>query len=427
MCGLSGGIGHTINPGIIRCLAVLNEDRGRDATGFFLSSGEFKKINEKSTVWLRDRKVSEWLENACANRWAVCGHTRGGTRGGNFAKNAHPFRYGQIVGSHNGIIDSPNEYTVDSEYAFDLLSKAEPGEYQKALGDVSGWYVLTWLDCRDKCIYMLNWEGTLWMVCHEGTWYYSSQQDHLNTAVGRSDLAQYKVSDCQVVRFTNTKTKGVRCEKLKDFFGKKRGYFNNNNQNNNRQHWTGDSRTHLGRTVRTFRNKPLDVDDWVMKFPNGLWYCRLMNGMWRLLTSQSQLNERFPSEAGLVPHYIEPTSTEKNLASITASTPLVPPPVGWEKPYWIMDRVFDNGGILKDDEVVKIGVKTEDQDSEELKKAKELMDKELADSDRLKKINVEASIEQCRRNRFKELLGDGLTQGEAMRLMEEEGYIGVRE
>lgn len=229
MCGLSGALGRGINLHIIRHLATLNESRGRMATGFFNGKGSIIKNNDPATTFLRDENLRKWLE-ASADLRAICCHTRFPTRGANTIANAHPFAYGEwsgegenrkfrtdIVGSHNGCIwSAPNEYDVDSMYAFALLNIAEPGDYQGALGDVEGNFVLTWLDLRENAIYLLNWRGSLAMYQDKKNevLYYSSDKDHLETALG-----------CKVTRDTTSgdvyryDIASHRLKKLKDFKG----------------------------------------------------------------------------------------------------------------------------------------------------------------------------------------------------------------
>lgn len=176
-------MGPNINPHAIRMLALLNENRGRASAGFFNGKQHWVKVDKSISSWLKDKDLRKWLERS-VDTGVICGHTRAPSRGEVKVDNAHPFEYGEIVGSHNGTIDAPFKYDVDSMYMFDLLSQHEPGEYQKALGDVEGWYVLTWRDNRTGDVYFLNWTGSLHATQVGHTWYYSSQADHLEIALG---------------------------------------------------------------------------------------------------------------------------------------------------------------------------------------------------------------------------------------------------
>lgn len=186
------------------------------STGFFDADGAYYKSASAATEFIRDEKCSQWLEDA-VETGAICGHTRAASRGNVCTDNAHPFRYGgddwAVCGSHNGHCQAPVEYAVDSMYLFHQLSKHEPGEYQKALGDVSGWYAMTWVDTRDKSIYMLNWNGDLCFNIINGTLYYSSTSRHLEAATGKKATVELKHSHVWRVR-------GKKLKQLTDFTGK---------------------------------------------------------------------------------------------------------------------------------------------------------------------------------------------------------------
>jgi hypothetical protein len=220
MCGNFGAFGPRINPLIIRTLGILNESRGRMSAGFFDSNANILKQAKSITDMLKEEATTIYLNGAAKNAWAICGHTRapsGGT--GVTQANAHPFRYakegksetGPIIGCHNGIIQHPKkdtesgeEYTVDSQYIFHQLAKFGPGQYQEALGKVSGWYAIAWYDTRNASAYLLNWKGSLYMVRIGSTVYYSSEAGHLHLATGRAPEITL-ADDGDVWKFTANK------------------------------------------------------------------------------------------------------------------------------------------------------------------------------------------------------------------------------
>lgn len=184
MCGIGGGFGPNIDPMAIRSLALLNESRGRDSFGVFDAKHRFFKEPESVKKVITTKECSKFIRAACQTDFVVC-HTRATTRGNVNKNNAHPFEYGPILGCHNGVLDAPNEYAVDSMYAMDQLSKFQPEQYQEALKDVAGWYVLVWGDKRDGKLYLLNWTGSLaFAKGPNGAWYFSSDGDHLEQALG---------------------------------------------------------------------------------------------------------------------------------------------------------------------------------------------------------------------------------------------------
>lgn len=184
LCGIFGGVGNW-NLGVIRALAICNEDRGSDSLGFFDSTGKMVKCATTPTAGLRQQNISDWLENSKNNAWLVAGHTRAATRGSVNRKNAHPFRYGRIIGAHNGVVDCPNHYAVDSQYLFDTLSKAK-GDYNKAWADISGYWGVSWYDGTDFYLQVHN--GELHYGYYDGCLYYSSSEKHLATCIGPVEI-----------------------------------------------------------------------------------------------------------------------------------------------------------------------------------------------------------------------------------------------
>lgn len=346
MCGLAGGIGAGVDTGIIRALLILNESRGHDGVGVFNSSGGWRKNNSRSTEELRKPELSEFIHKSATKTWAVCGHTRGGTRGGAFARNAHPFCYGDIIGSHNGVVDAPVKYDVDSMWIMDLLSQAKPGEYQKALAQVGPWFVLTWLDKRNKSIYLLNWSGTLHFMKYRGIWYYSSDGDHLATAVG-SDKGISSIDKKAVIRFSFDKEKGVQAVRLPDFTGKEketvrvdwRKHYQNNKEYDGYEtdYVTGYPRHSAGgQNYAADNGRGTDLTGpcgWVVKFPtSGLWHARLLNGMYRLIRAQTQLNTEYKDWKMGQHMWLQPGYIRSILTPVSPNTPLVQCPLGVSLP-----------------------------------------------------------------------------------------------
>ena len=143
MCGIFGAIGDHINPGIIRALAIANRARGKDSLGVFSNTGKFVKSAGDPMDCLGNGAFDEFIEKTCCKGWFLAGHTRYATHGTITSRNAHPFRYGRIIGCHNGIVDIPldSPYQVDSEILFDRLNQHN-GDYQAAFADLDGYWRL---------------------------------------------------------------------------------------------------------------------------------------------------------------------------------------------------------------------------------------------------------------------------------------------
>ena len=139
-----------------------------------------KRAGDPQKVLL-DAKVSKWLKASRDSSWFIAGHTRFATRGKVNRRNSHPFRYGRIIGSHNGMCDAPNKFQVDSEYLFWALNKKR-GDYNKALDGIGGYWGLSWFDGED--FYLMSHNGELAVVEVDGVWYYSSSWKHLDACTG---------------------------------------------------------------------------------------------------------------------------------------------------------------------------------------------------------------------------------------------------
>ncbi len=208
MCGLFGAIGRGWNLGTIRALAMANRDRGTDSLGFFNSDGKVMKKADDPWDALQAENVTRWLiasakgsKDSGAPSWFLAGHTRMATRGKVNRQNSHPFRYGNIVGAHNGMVDAPNKYVVDSMYLFDTLNKAH-GDYNKAWGKIVGYWGIVWYNFEENAFYMQSHRGDLhFAMADDGVIYYSSDKKHLLVCIGHvKDV--HKIAEGETFKFT---------------------------------------------------------------------------------------------------------------------------------------------------------------------------------------------------------------------------------
>lgn len=203
MCGLFGAIGKNFNPQIIRILAVLNESRGSDAFGFFDSKGRWVRQATDPIKCLQTPSFCGFLQTN--DTWLMAGHTRHASQfnGRDKTENAHPFRYDSILGSHNGFVctkESTTNYDVDSMMIFDLLNQ-HASDYQQALQDIDGYWGLSWFDAKEKAFYLQCHEATLSLITVDDVIYYSSDEQHLYTALGCSEGA-HKFTSGETRKYT---------------------------------------------------------------------------------------------------------------------------------------------------------------------------------------------------------------------------------
>jgi asparagine synthetase B (glutamine-hydrolysing) len=208
MCGIFGAIGSA-NPGIIRALALINRERGTDSLGFFDSKGHVKRAGDPLDL-LAEPQFQEFIDRACCKSWFIAGHTRAATHGAITNRNAHPFRYGRYIGTHNGAVSTPKDskYRVDSEYLIDQLNRHD-GDYQTAFQNIAGWWGLAWFDGAEFYLQAHGNEIALGLDSR-GVWYYTSDWQHLESAVGR--LTDFVIIergatvkfDCKHLEYTQT-------------------------------------------------------------------------------------------------------------------------------------------------------------------------------------------------------------------------------
>ena len=211
MCGIYGVIatpGNQVDIGTIRALTWANRERGTDSVGFFDSSGKMIKCAEDPKEAIAQPNFTKWFKASKKRAWFLAGHTRFATRGKVNHKNSHPFRYGKIVGSHNGICDAPAKFNVDSEYLFWSLNKHK-GDYNAALGNISGYWGLSWFDGAH--FWLMKHNAELHLAEVDGIYYYSSDGDHLAACVGDAGIA---IQDGEVWRFGRDGS--VECSSDKD-------------------------------------------------------------------------------------------------------------------------------------------------------------------------------------------------------------------
>ena len=129
------------------------------------------------------------------------GHTRLATTGDVCKRNAHPFRRGNILGTHNGWVTNWNDFNggrdleVDSEAIFKQLKKHD-NDYKKAFKKLAGVFALAWTQLLDNDYQLfLATDGNPLHICYVAdlkTYFWASTKEAL-TIVLSSHYVKNKV------------------------------------------------------------------------------------------------------------------------------------------------------------------------------------------------------------------------------------------
>jgi len=151
MCGLIGYSGPK-NPNLFKLCHIMadNDSRGGHSTGMLLNNQLAKSTGKSSNLLLSMDK------HKSVNSRIAIAHTRYATHGKQTADNAHPYKYGKIIGAHNGVLSNYEEVCtkfdlnkpdVDSKAIFMLLNKTKN---YKNLGLFDGTIAVIFTDGEDS-------------------------------------------------------------------------------------------------------------------------------------------------------------------------------------------------------------------------------------------------------------------------------------
>ena len=179
MCGLIGFNGKgddVVNPAILSLIMASNDTRGGDSSGFYDGEEFHKCIGTTGGVF---KNIMESKSDM------IIGHTRKSTHGKITLKNQHPFKYGDVVGAHNGVVNNYEavgkkfnlkKTDVDSQMIFKVLNKT--GD-DKDLGLFNGGLATLYTKGDDK-LYAYRHSNPMYVGRNEqGSLYFSSKKEVL--------------------------------------------------------------------------------------------------------------------------------------------------------------------------------------------------------------------------------------------------------
>ena len=199
MCGIFGRLGASDQIDRLRMLAACNATRGDDSYGLYVRARKKKEgftqkgVGSIITALAESTLRPEWFRGEI-----VLGHTRAASKGSVSIDNAHPFRYGDILGAHNGCLsdfeEQRREFAEKVPEQSKVLSKMEVDSMliiwalanlgTEALEDINCWAGCWWVNLAQlDRLYLWCSSADLAYAFDGDCFYFSSDEDHLK-AVG---------------------------------------------------------------------------------------------------------------------------------------------------------------------------------------------------------------------------------------------------
>lgn len=143
-------------------------ERGTDSTGIYIPEMGIVKNNTRAEYFINDKKYMDKLVSSDT----LIAHVRAKTVGANTMLNAHPFKYGRIIGVHNGSLKNhlklcsdynfkTIDYDVDSQVLISAMNK-NFDEYE----DINRFKVLEQYEGAAALLFYDEWEDSLY-ACHD--------------------------------------------------------------------------------------------------------------------------------------------------------------------------------------------------------------------------------------------------------------------
>lgn len=165
-------------------LAMLNDERGGTSWGF---------AHPSETDVLVSRAMGHAVTGTSqmATFGTVMGHTRMPTRGAHTVENTHPFRFGTVIGAHNGMIYNwdkmEKKYPERASFEVDSMHLVAHLAEGKDVSELEGYGATTYIDTavnnRRVFLARLTTGADLNIVSTEHGMIWSSSESHLDQAL----------------------------------------------------------------------------------------------------------------------------------------------------------------------------------------------------------------------------------------------------
>ena len=263
MCGLIGFTGKEgvyANPDIIRKLMKANDKRGGHSTGFW-NGNHFQKVIGKS----KNLQLNNTLKAPM-----FIGHTRYATHGTINKKNQHPFKYGEVVGAHNGVVHNYREVgekfglkktEVDSQMIFKVMNKTQ--HKFETLGKFSG-ALATLFSLGDDKFYTYRKTNPLWVGRDKnGGVYFSSLRDVMVKECKLTNVFQLKEGRLYIWKDGNVISKiDIEHDPIESKYGSVKKQWWEYRQPKITRLWTPQKSLHSGITDQYDDIDDIDITDY---------------------------------------------------------------------------------------------------------------------------------------------------------------------